>query len=36
LTHYPTGQGTGSYYAYSDALCVRDTKHARWRIYVVR
>jgi hypothetical protein len=36
LTHYPTGQGTGSYYAYSDAQCARDAKHARWRVYVSR
>jgi hypothetical protein len=36
LTHYPPGQGTGSYYAYSDAQCVRDAKHARWRLYVAR
>jgi hypothetical protein len=34
LTHYPPGQGTGSYFAYSDVRCVRDTKHARWRLYV--
>ena len=36
LTHYPTGQGTGSYYAYSDAQCARDAKHTRWRVYVTR
>jgi len=36
LTHYPTGQGTGSYYAYSDAQCARDAKHTRWRVYVSR
>jgi hypothetical protein len=36
LRHYPPGQGTGSYYTYSDAQCTRDAKHARWRVYFSR